>query len=608
MIFRLSLLMVLVAACASNPSSTSRLAFGDDSSLSGAYLQGRYAAQDYNLPKADEAFKDVARRRDDLDANRLAFSYALAAGSMDEAERQARIIVGKPIPPTDGFQPGLQADLPRITLAAAAMRDGDYDDVLNWLEADLQSPLGQSLAVLLRSAAAYEASGLEEATNILAAQAPGTFRGLVPMHVAALLEIEGDPAGAETAYRQALNAPRNEIAAIAYARFLEDTGRTEDAQRIYSRMLQDAGLYMRAGRMGMTRTGALLGQSRAFVRSAERQPKIVRDARNVFAMALEGFAWLGFEQALNTVMPGPGGELARQEELVVPLALANLARSTDDGNDIGDYLAMLIFGFYETADAAVAAADAIPRESWLYTFAQLEKATVRAQTADDASLGIDVLREAIRKDGSSNPAWGLQLHIFLAADGQYAEADRYATEAIAAAEAWNVDPLSLWRYYFARGAARVEADRFEEGTADLEKALELAPDEPIILNHLGYTYVERGANLERAFAMIESALEQEPQNGAIVDSLGWAHYQRGNYQDAVRYLEEAVGLQPDDAVITDHLGDAYYMVGRDRDARFEWRRVPELDDADDALRALAARKLDGDFSESPILSGRETAR
>lgn len=602
------LVFSLLAGCASRGGPSDRVRSGDDLSVSGAYLQGRFAAQDFNLPRADEAFEAVARRRDSTASKRMAFAYAVAAGSMEEAERQARLIIGQPGPEAEGFQPGLQRDLPRLTLAAAAMRDGDARQAEAWLDDPMASSLGRSLAVLLKSAAAFESRGLDAATAIVTDQEKGTFRGLVPLHVAALFELAGDSSAAEVAYRQALGAPRSEIAALAFGRFLEDQGRGDDAEAIYRRMVETAGLYSRAGRMGLVRIGALEPESRAFRRRAERQPRIFDDAASLFALALENYAWLGFEQGAGVSTDGPGGEQSRREALVVPLALANIARDMGRDRDVADYIAALVFGLYDTPDAAIAAADSIPPESWLYTFAQIEKSTVIARNRDDIDSAIRVLKDAIEGEAVVDPAVALRLQILLASDGRYDEAEAYAARAIRAAERLGVDDASMWRYYFARGASRLEAGRWEGAKQDLEKALDLAPEEPMVLNHLGYSYIERGEQLERAFGMIEAALARDPQNGAIVDSLGWAHFQEGNYQEAINHLEDAVALEPADAVITDHLGDAYYMVGRERDARFEWERVLTFEDADEELRATVRRKLDGDFSGMPVLSRAEKTR
>ena len=111
------------------------------------------------------------------------------------------------------------------------------------------------------------------------------------------------------------------------------------------------------------------------------------------------------------------------------------------------------------------------------------------------------------------------------------------------------------------------------GRGRLLKALELEPEQPFVLNYLGYSWVDQGLNLDRAKAMLNRAVELRPDDGFIVDSLGWAYFRLGEHDKAVTYLERAVELEPGDPVINDHLGDAYWRVGRNREARFQWQRA-----------------------------------
>ncbi|MEM9286171.1 MAG: tetratricopeptide repeat protein [Pseudomonadota bacterium] len=566
----------------------------DQTSLSGSYLQGRFAAQDFDIPRAEEAFVDVARRLPGPAGSRTAFIYALASGSSADAEQQARVVIATDEgEPQDDF--GVQRDLPRLTLAAVAMRDGDPEQAITLLsEDDLSSSLSRSLAVLLRSAALYESKGTDAALAALSEQESGTFNALVPQHVAMMMVVDGQASRAETMFRRALGGARADIAALGYARFLEDEGRADEADDIYVRMAQDAGLFTRAGRMGRVRTGSLEEQSREFRRASTRAPRLADDGYDLFALALENYAWLGFEQAMQTPRGDRFAVERRRSALVVPLALSNLAREVDGDRAVANYLSALIVSMFDNPEDALEMASAVKPSSWLYEYARLEVADSVRQ-AGDANDAVQSLRQDLKRDPGS-PQMALQLHGYLLQAERYDEAEDAADMAIAAAEALDVMPSSLWRYYFARGAGRIEADVWEGGRDDLERALELASDEPIILNHLGYSYVERGLQLERAFGMIERALDIDPNNGAIVDSLGWAHFQQGNFDAAIVQLERAVELEPADAVITDHLGDAYYAVGRERDARYEWQRVMTLEDADEELLAEVAAKLGGDTS------------
>lgn len=127
-----------------------------------------------------------------------------------------------------------------------------------------------------------------------------------------------------------------------------------------------------------------------------------------------------------------------------------------------------------------------------------------------------------------------------------------------------------WAYFYARGTSYERVKNWPKAEEDLKTALELYPDQPLVLNYLGYSWIDQGLHLDEGMSLIERAVAVKPDDGYIVDSLGWAHYKRGNFKEAVRYLERAVELRPDDPVLNDHLGDALWRVGREREARFQW--------------------------------------
>ena len=147
-----------------------------------------------------------------------------------------------------------------------------------------------------------------------------------------------------------------------------------------------------------------------------------------------------------------------------------------------------------------------------------------------------------------------------------------------------------WRLYFMRGVAYERSGRWDKAEPDLRKALGLKPDEPDVMNYLGFGWANRHQNLDEALTLLQKAANARPRSGAIRDSLGWAKYRLGRYADAVQDLERAAQLQPAEADINDHLGDAYWRVGRKLEAQFQWRRVLTLD-PDEALRAAAEKKL-----------------
>jgi Flp pilus assembly protein TadD len=147
-----------------------------------------------------------------------------------------------------------------------------------------------------------------------------------------------------------------------------------------------------------------------------------------------------------------------------------------------------------------------------------------------------------------------------------------------------------WQLYYMRGVALAQADHWPQAEPDLKKALALKPDDPEVLNYLGFSWIDRGERLLEAKAMIEKAAAARPDSGAIIDSLGWAYFKLGDYQNAVAQLERAVSLEAADPDINDHLGDAYYRVGRVTEARYQWQRVLTLSPAP-TLRQQVEMKL-----------------
>lgn len=154
--------------------------------------------------------------------------------------------------------------------------------------------------------------------------------------------------------------------------------------------------------------------------------------------------------------------------------------------------------------------------------------------------------------------------------GRFAEAEPIYSELIAAQP-------NDWRPYFSRGATREQLGRWPEAEADFQQALALSPDQPDVLNYLGYSWVDRGERLQEGLAMIRRAAEIRPMSGAIIDSLGWAYYRLGDYAQAVDWLEAAVRLEPADPTLNDHLGDAYWRMDRRIEARFQWQRALTFD-------------------------------
>ena len=144
---------------------------------------------------------------------------------------------------------------------------------------------------------------------------------------------------------------------------------------------------------------------------------------------------------------------------------------------------------------------------------------------------------------------------------------------------------------FSRAVAFDRQDRWPQAKADLEQALALSPEEPFVLNYLGYSLVERHQDLRQARSLIQRALDGRPDDGSIRDSLGWVMLRENDVLGAIRTLEQAAEQIPEDPTVNYHLGSAYWAAGRKIEAEDQWRWAlvlhPEPDDAArirDALR------------------------
>nr|WP_324292557.1 tetratricopeptide repeat protein [uncultured Brevundimonas sp.] len=151
----------------------------------------------------------------------------------------------------------------------------------------------------------------------------------------------------------------------------------------------------------------------------------------------------------------------------------------------------------------------------------------------------------------------------------------------------------LWALYYSLGVALERDKQWNDAEQALLSALRLEPDQPLVLNYLGYSWIDRGVNIEKGKTLIVKAVEQRPTSGYIVDSLGWAHYLMGDYQSAAKELERAVELRPDDPTINDHFGDALWRAGRRLEAGFQWKRALDFDPEPELKKAIEGKLESG---------------
>jgi tetratricopeptide (TPR) repeat protein len=238
-------------------------------------------------------------------------------------------------------------------------------------------------------------------------------------------------------------------------------------------------------------------------------------------------------------------------------------------------------------DAAIATYDRIAKGSPLQLSIDIRKALNLAQLER-----IDEAQKLLEEVARENPR-DLQpldaLGNIMRGQKRFAEAAGYYSRAI---DLIDKPEQRHWTYFYSRGTSFERLKRWPEAEADLLRALQLSPDQPMILNYLGYSWIDQNRNLKQGLAMLEKAVRLKPNDGYIEDSLGWAHYRLRSFSEALRHIQRAVSLQPEDPVLNDHLGDVLWKVGQRTEARAKWEKAltlnPEPADAEKLRGKLAS--------------------
>lgn len=357
---------------------------------------------------------------------------------------------------------------------------------------------------------------------------------------------------AETDYKAITSGDTpGDIAVLAYGGFLERRGRRPDAVALYDRALKNQ----------PSNQALLAARTRA---AAGKSAPPARTLRQGAAQVL--------------IAPAAGMLAAKQEQIgLVYLRLA--LRLDPDRNEAWLMVGDIMESVGDT-EAARAAYSRPKRGSMEYEAAQTKLAW-SYQNAKQPEVALKMAAEAAADGGVEAKITYADL---LRANDRFDEASKVMSEVIAERETPD------WRLLFMRGVSYERAGNWPAAEADLQAALKLRPEEPELLNYLGYTWIDRGERLAEALGMVERAVAANPQSGAMIDSLGWAHYRLGDYKKAVQLLEQAVELEAGDPEINNHLGDAYWRVGRRVEADYQWRRVLTLD-PDAKIKADVEAKL-----------------
>ncbi len=342
----------------------------------------------------------------------------------------------------------------------------------------------------------------------------------------------------------------------AIANFDKRHGRSAEAKALYQRFIQQNS----SSDLALSVTAA--------VPSGPSQP-IIRSPADGLAEALFDLASV----------------LDQAETIDLALLYDRFALNVRPQFPLAQLLLADILSAQEKPEQSLAVLAEIPADSPYYWSARLRSA-VNLDTLERSDEAIALLKQMV----AENPRLiGAQVELgdILRSKKRFAEAVTAYDEAIRRAAATGLP--ERWTLFYDRGVVLERSGQWPRAEADLLHALELNPNEPMVLNYLGYSWVDRGENLERGLKMIEKAVALRPEDGYIVDSLGWAHYRTGDYAGAVQYLEKATELVPEDPTINDHLGDAYWQTGRLVEARYQWRRALQFGPQADEVKPIEAK-------------------
>jgi len=513
------------------------------SSAYGMYLAGQGAL---NGGRSQDAARFFDAARAESGANQTvadkAFSAALLAGDVPRAAALAPI--------GDGASEAAKRMGALVKGVEAMAQDKGRDALAQLTSPSIAFP-HKSAAALLAPWAAAQAGDVEGSLVRPEVRGDKVVDYFGQLGRGMLLERARRYDEAETDLKAvASGETASEIAIVTYGAFLERRGRRLDAVALYEAALAQ-------------NNSEDIAQAKARAASGKPAPPVP-----------------SLKQGAAQAMLAPTATMIAAKQNQIALAYLRLLLRLEPERDdawimVGDI--MMADGDAETARAAYARAQPSSPD---YYIAQGKLAWSYDQEGDHETA-LKLARAAAA--GGDRDA-RLTLADLLRANERYADSAALLTQLI------KDQAKPDWRLYFGRAVALEKLGRWQESEADLQTALKLRPEEPELLNYLGYSWIDRGVRLKEAVAMVEKAVAANPRSGAMVDSLGWAYFKLGDYKGAVEKLEAAVELDAGDPEVNDHLGDAYWKVGRREEAMFQWRRVLTLK-PDAKIRATVESKL-----------------
>jgi tetratricopeptide (TPR) repeat protein len=542
----------LAPAMAASPPTTPNPAPAAVDHLFGEYLAGRHAQQLRDFTVAAAQYEKAITA--DPDAPELisrTFLMEVCVGHVD----RARALAQKELK----LDPG--DAVAELVLVVEALKAGDTAGALKHAAALPSDGVHRFIGPFALAWTRKAAGDLAGADSAL--QGLDKFNGFEPLKVfqlALLYDYAGKTDKAQQYYDKALGNSEqlNWRLTEAIANFDERHGREAEAKALYQRFIQQ-------------NSSSDLALSVAAVRPSGRPQPIIRSPADGLAEALFDLA-----SVMN-----------QAETIDLSLLYDRFALAVRPQFPLAQLLLADILSAQNKPEQSLAVLSEIPPGS-PYSWTARLRSAVNLDTLDRGDEAIAQLKAMAAEDTQLVGAQ-VELGDMLREKKRFAEAVEAYDEAIRRTAASGLP--ERWTLFYDRGVALERSGQWPRAEADLLHALEMKPDQPMVLNYLGYSWIDRGENLERGLKMIEKAVELRPEDGYIVDSLGWAHYRMGDYAGAVQYLEKATELVPEDATINDHLGDAYWQTGRLVEARYQWRRALQFGPEQDEVKPIEA-KLD----------------
>jgi tetratricopeptide (TPR) repeat protein len=537
-------------------------------SPSGNYLAARHAGAQRDATAAATYFR-AALRADPRNNEILnsAFISVLADGDIDEAVRLAERI--------------LQVDrndrVARLVVGVRALKQKQYLVARQNIAQSVRGPITDLAAALLVGWSFHGSndtkSAIETISRLTGADWYAIFKEL---HSGLILELANKPKDAGKHFEAAYKSDGTALRVVeAYGRWASRHAASGEALKIFQ----------------------------TFDKSLPRHPLIVDEMTAINAGKKLAPLVDSPQAGAAEVLYGLGASLGRRGGQDLGLVYLQLALYLVPNHP----LALLsLADLYETMkkpQLAVLIYERMPTESPLRRNSEIQLA-----------INLDALDrtdEAIRRLEQSIAANPQDLEAIIALGNIQRGRKNYA--ACASTYGKGIDTLKSpernhWTIFYFRGICDERAKNWSAAEADLKKALELFPEQPHVLNYLGYSWVDQGINLDEGMRMIRRAVEQRPDDGYIVDSLGWAHYRVGNYDDAAKQLERAVELKPEDPTINDHLGDTYWKIGRTLEARFQWTHARDLKPEPEELAKIEEKLRSGLPDETSSAASAEKAK